>query len=190
MRFAHILSLVLALDSMASAATLVVSPVSQNVALGSQAVFTVDIAGLGNGVAPSVGVFDFDILFDPAILSFSGVVFGNQLDILGLGSIQSATPGFGSVNLFELSLDTVADLNDLQSPAFILATLTFDTLANGVSPITINLNSLGDADGAAIAATITDGSVEVGQSTVVPEPAYWPLLALGLVTAVRFRKRG
>ncbi|MBL8227342.1 MAG: hypothetical protein JNL98_02650 [Bryobacterales bacterium] len=172
------------------AATISINPGSQLVTLGNQAVFTVNLTGLGNGVAPSVGVFDFDILFDPAILSFSGAVFGSQLDILGLGSIQSATLGFGSVNLFELSLDTVSDLNDLQAPAFVLATLTFDTLASGVSPVTINLNSLGDADGAAIAATITDGSINVGQSIVVPEPVYWPLLALGLCAIVRFRKRG
>jgi hypothetical protein len=69
---------------------------------------------------------------------------GDQLDLFSLGSLALATPGAGSVNLFELSLDTVSDLNDLQAPDFILAKLSFDPFGIGISPLTFSATRLRD----------------------------------------------
>ena len=70
---------------------------------------------MGSNIAPSLGTFDLDLSFNNSILSLDSVAFGDQLDILGLGSLQIATPGTGIVNLYELSFDSVDDLNNLQA---------------------------------------------------------------------------
>ena len=148
-----------------------VSPASQSVTLGSPVSFDVDISGLGNGTA--LGTYDINLGFDPTLLSYSSIVFGNQVDISGLGDIQSVTPGAGTVEVFELSLDSPSDLNSLQASSFTLATLTFDTLATGTnSPLTLSVNALGDAVGNSINANLENGSVTINAPvTSVPEPS-------------------
>ena len=80
-------------------AILTISPPSQTAVLGSQVSVNVDIAGLGNGTA--LGAYDINVGFDPTVLSYNGITFGNQLDILGLGDIQFVTPDVGTVDVFE-----------------------------------------------------------------------------------------
>ncbi len=155
-------------------------PVSQSVSLGTPVDVALTIQGLGDNVAPSLSTFDLDIIFDPSILSFSSVVYGDtllgdQLDLFGFGSFTQTTPGIGSVNLFELSLDLSDDLNNLQAGAFTLATLTFNTVGMGISPLGIAINALGDANGDPLAVDVIAGSVNV-----VPEPATILLLGSGL----------
>ncbi len=147
---------------------------------------TIGIAGLGTGTAQSIGTFDVNLGFDPLLLSFVSATFGNQLDILGLGDIRTVTLGVGVVNLFELSLDSPAELNRLQLPAFTLATLTFDTLAEGRSPLTVTVNALGDADGSAVEAQIQNGSILIQNS--VPEPRATPIVA-GVLVAILLASR-
>jgi hypothetical protein len=112
-------------------------------------------------------------------------VLGDQLDLLGLGSLASATPGSGLVNVFELSFDSVDDLNNLQAADFILARLLFDTASAGISALTLNINALGDAFGDALTANVQDGSVTVTSTTIVPEPSSILLLLLGSLFLVR-----
>lgn len=172
-------------------ASILVTPATQNTTSGAQFVVDLQISGLGNGTAPSVGTFDLDLGFDPLLLSFVDATYGTGLDVLGLGSLQFTTPGTGTVNLFELSFDSASDLNTLQPASFMLATLTFEALADGTSPLTINLNALGDADGASLAATLTNGSVTIGApSSAIPEPSTFTLaaLALGGLAVQRFRR--
>jgi hypothetical protein len=182
------------------AASITLAPSSQSVDLGSQAVVTLDIAGLGSGAAPSVGAYDINLSFDSSILALSSVVFGDpvlgdQLDVLGLGSILGATPGAGTVNVFEISLDFVDDLNQLQADSFTLATFTFDTLAAGSSALGLTLNALGDADGLPLEATLTGGSVDVTAApppVSVPEPSAWAtytLLLAGLAGLAIFQRK-
>ena len=127
----------------ASATTINFSPSSQSVNVGTTTTVDLVISGLGGGAAPSLGTFDLDIGFDSSILSFSSATFGNQLDLFGLGDINSVTPGVGTINLFELSLESAADLDSLQAGAFTLATLSFTALSNGSSPLSISVNALG-----------------------------------------------
>jgi len=155
-----------------------VVPATQQMELGNPAVFAIDISGLGNGVA--LGVFDINLSFDPTLLVLNTVTFGDpilgdQLNIDGFGPISSDTPGAGTVELWELSLDPAADLLASQASAFTLATLSFNTSALGTSRLGLTVNSLGDENGASLAAVLGGGQVQV-----TPEPTTWLLLACGL----------
>jgi hypothetical protein len=133
---------------------------------------------------PSLGTFDLDIMFNPAALSLSNVVFGDpkrgdQLAILGFGSIKGSSSSNGTVDLFEISLDPVKVLNWFQAPSFTLATLYFDPIAVGYSEFVFSQYLLGDVYGAPIIPTrVGDGHVYVAP---VPEPATILLLSSGLV---------
>ena len=141
------------------------------------------ISGLGSGAAPSLSTYDLDLEFDPAYLAFATVrygdpLLGNQLDLFNLGS-NAAAAGVASpgvVNLFELSGDSVADLNTLQASSFILATVTFDVLMAGTSPFGLVSTALGDADGNALPHII----VAPATITTVPLPPAFFMMFPGL----------
>jgi len=166
--------------------TLGFGPNSQNATLGTAANVVVNISGLGAFTAPSLGTYDLVVNYDPAILSYNSVAFGDpilgdQLDLFGLGSITSITQGAG-LFIFELSLDSADDLNLLQAPAFTLFTLTFDSIGLGTSSLGLVINALGDADGAALDASVESGSITVSDSTTaVPEPSTFFLLGSGML---------
>jgi hypothetical protein len=169
-------------------------PSAQNVSLGSSAQVAIKISGLGDSLAPSLGTYDLNVNFNPAVLSFNTVSFGDpilgdQLDLFSLGSLIITTPGAGYVNLFELSLDSAADLDSLQASDFILATLTFDTLGVGTSPLSFTVNALGDSNGDSLTADNGSGSVTVDAARSVPEPSTLLLLGSGLAGLVAFRRR-
>ncbi len=172
-------------------AILSISPTSQSVTLGSQVSVNVVISGLGNGT--TLGAYDIYVGFDPAVLGYDNTTFGNQLDIFGLGDFQFTTPEAGTVDIFELSLDSSSDLEALQQPGFVLATLTFDTLSKGASsPLTLTVNALSDADGKSINSSVGRGSVSVNAATVAatPEPSSVVLCLTGfLALAGDLRKR-
>ncbi|MDH3317563.1 MAG: cohesin domain-containing protein [Gammaproteobacteria bacterium] len=164
-----------------------VNPTGQVVGVGTQAVAAITISGLGDLAAPSLGTFDLDLSFDPSILSFSSATFGNQLDLFGFGSINAATPGVGSVNLFELSLDLPSVLDSFQQGSFTLATIIFDTLAVGTSSLTISNLILGDALGNRLVAGVSGGSMNV-----VPLPGALVLFGSGIAALAgwgRWRRR-
>jgi hypothetical protein len=179
-----------------NAITISLNPATSTTTAGSSVDVALVISGLGAGAAPSLGVFDLDIGYNPAILNFSSVIFGDpilgdQLDLSGLGSLNSFTPGTGSVNLFELSLDAATDLNALQADSFTLATLTFSELSAGVSPLNMSLNAIGDANGDPLTVDSVGASVTVNPNTnpgSVPEPAAWILIGLGVLTMQRFTR--
>ena len=96
--------------SSSKAITIGFDPLSQTVPIGTPVDLDMYISDLGSGIAPSLSTFDLNISFDPTILVFSGVTFGDpilgdQLDLFGLGSwteFDDTVPGV--VNRFELSL--------------------------------------------------------------------------------------
>jgi Cohesin domain len=149
-----------------------------NVTVGSTVAVTIGIAGLSAGAAPGVGAFDLDIRFDAALLGFQSASFGTGLDVFGLGNVQTVTLGTGTVNLFEVALDTPADLIANQSSGFRLATLTFSALAAGTSALTINLNALSDAAGGTLPAALSGTSITV--AAAIPEPQAYLLMLSGL----------
>ncbi len=162
-------------------------PSASQLTLGEQAIVDVNISGLGDQIAPSLGTYDIAIGFDPGILVLDQVTFGSGLDVLGLGSLQDVDASLaGLVNLFELSLDSEADLESLQPSAFTLASLAFDTLATGLSPLTLSVSSVGDALGESLSVISSGADI-----AVVPEPASWLLILVGVAGfALASRRRG
>lgn len=161
------------------AASLALIPAVQSVEVGNAVEIEVVISGLGDVSAPSLSTFDLDVNFDPSILAFSSATFGDpilgdQLDLLGFGSLTDVTAGAGTVNLFELSFDLPSDLDSLQPDSFTLATLNFNAIGVGSSPLAIStVNALGDANGLPLLIEAVSGAnVEVTPSTAtVPEPS-------------------
>ena len=169
-------------------------PDSQSVLVGTTMQVAVGISLLNIGEPPSLGAYDLNVLFDPSLFGFSSVIFGDpvlgdQLDLFGLGNLQSATPGTGSVNLFELSFDSPADLDAFQAGDFTLFTLTFSALAAGTSPLSLSVNALSDASGGPITFTATDASATAVGVTDTPEPSSVVLLGLGFAALALLRRR-
>lgn len=185
------LLLVSALNS-AHAIQLGIQPATHSVAPHASFDLALAISGLGDGTAPSLGVFDLTVAYDPAILQFEALDFGDpalgdQLDLFGLAGVtgvDTSVPGI--INLFELSLDAPQDLEALQAGDFTLSVFTFTALAPGVSALDLSVNALGDAWGDPLFATLTSGRVTV---TGVPEQAAtgW-LLAVGAIALLYFQK--
>lgn len=181
-RCAVLLALALSFGSLSTyAISLDVIPSTQGVSLGRSVSIELAISGLGDLSAPSLGVFDLDVLFDETILDFNAVdfgdpVLGDQLALVFPSLEQSSLVGPGQLNLFELSFDLPEDLDLLQMGTFKLAKVTFDALDFGKSPIDISVNTLGDAFGAPLT------PVDVRGGTVrVPEPTTLTLLFVGLL---------
>ena len=167
-------------SSTVHAVSLSIDPAATGAVPGESVSLDVTISGLGNTSPPSLGAFELDLLFDNSIISFNSVTFGNQLDISGFGSITGVAPGVGTVNIFEVSLDTPADLNSSQLASFTLATFSFTASSLGTSPLTIGRVDLSDADGF----VITPDSINGAKVDVVPEPSTFALLGIGLVCVV------
>jgi hypothetical protein len=172
--------------SAAQALTIEISPPAQTVSVGS--IFSVDvgISGLGFSSAPSLSTFDLDISFDPTIIGFNSISFGDpvlgdQLDLFGFGSLTSFDNSLpGIVNMFELSFDLPSELDAFQADSFTLATLTFDALSAGTSFLGIPFMILGDSFGSPLAASSIAGTATVSPTATVPEPGTIVLLVLGL----------
>ncbi len=146
--------------------------------MGQPVTVDVVISGLGAGAPPSVGAFDFDVSFNPGILSPTGVSFG---PFLGNPDLFEALTSFALtpvlVDFAEVSLLLPAELDALQQATFTLATLSFDTLALGTSPLTFSQVVVADAFGGKLIPSVGGGSVNV----IVSEPN--ALLLLGAAIA-------
>lgn len=157
------------------------NPAVQNTMPGSIVHVDLYISDLGSETAPSLGVFDLDIAYDSAILSFGGVSFGDpdlgdQLDLQDLGPpYYESSPTLTGMNLYGLSFDSAAVLDALQAESFTLARLEFNTLSAGLSSLDLTINALGDSLGNPL-----DADVLAGNINVVPAPPAILLFGFGL----------
>jgi PEP-CTERM motif len=197
------------------ASTISILPGSQIVGPGGAASVDIVLSGLTAG--ETVGGFSAILTWDAPILApFSYVIDpGGKMGAYDINDDFSLGFGAGTLDLFYLAnLDPVvgfptdALLKASEGDGFVLATVTFTGLAQGVSPLTLSFKPadgayLSDFDGHAFAATsinTVNGSVCVtdplapncGRSVEpgpVPEPATLSLLAAGLIAAAARRRR-
>jgi hypothetical protein len=194
MRRLALLSMLLACTSLllvapAQAITISFSPVSQQVNLGSSG--SVDIV-VSNRGGVEIGAFAFDVVFNPAIISATSVTFGtglgdptDPLETLVAPDVSLA----GRATAAEVSFLDVASLLALQtSDSFVLATVHFNAVGTGVTPLTFANVDFSDGDGNTEEVATSTGSV-----TVVPEPGSLLLLVSGIAIVLpglrRHRRR-
>ncbi len=164
-----------------------------SVATGNLVSVAVNISGLNDMSAPALGVYDLDVVFNNSLFAFNNLIWGdsskgNQLDLTGFGSVQSSNLSTGLINLFELSVDDIASLNNGQAGEFTLFTLVFNAIAIGNGNFSLGANSLGDAEGEYLSLNTINNTQVAVTNVTVPEPSSW-LLMLGLVAVVILRSR-
>lgn len=179
MRNAHVAVaaavLSLGLSGAASAATITLEASGTGVVA-----LTLGIEGLGPGVG--VGGFDFDVSFDPAVLSFSAVSFGAELGG-PIFSLQDASASGGVVDLSELSLLPSGVLAALQPDAFVLATILFDVLVSAETTTSFELTQSIVATGGG-QPILFDPTEPLEFTTAIPEVSGAHVFAVGLLVVM------
>jgi len=186
-----------------AAPTLGISTFSTNPEVGELVVVDVWIQGLGVvEESPKLSVFDLEIssnssLFVPTSISFGDPVLGDQLDVLGLGSILASSIVGSTAALLEISLDAAEDLLSLQASDFVLAQVTFVASAPVSAAVSLAVLSVGDEwgdplsykKGAGFVVSVRDADGSGSGDGQVSEPATLALTAFGLLMAA-MRSRG
>jgi Cohesin domain len=178
-----------------ASAAVVLSIGSETVNANGIATVGLDISGLTKGTT-ALSTYDISVNFNSSVVNFASVsygdpVLGDQLDLEGFGTFTTTTPGNGTTELFELSLDSQSALTTLQPTSFTLATLTFNALATGTTPLTLFVNALGDqnAPPLSISATLQNGAITVGATPVPLPAAFWLFLSSAGAFAVFAKRR-
>lgn len=185
--------LTLAAPSVANGTLISFEPSAATVGLGGNV--AIDIVATPEA-GELIGEFDFDVIYDPAVLMFTDATFGPSLNddplfCAILGCRDFADTG-GVVNLFEASL--VFPLTLLQDGAtpIVLATLNFDAVGLGTSTLDIVGNIaglsapfgiLGDEFGVPL--PVFEPGTAAITVVAVHEPASLLLMLLGLLAAWR-----
>ena len=160
----------------AIAATILINPGSSTTTIGGTVDVTVRVED-----ADDLYAYQFDLSFDPTVLSATSVGEGSFL------------PGGGSTFFLPGTIDNVAGTVTLTAGSLegavpgvtgsgALALVQFTGLGFGPSPVTISNVVLLDSIGADIDATTQNGTV-----TVVPEPTSAMLLGCGLLAGLAAR---
>ncbi len=181
----------------ASALTFSITASATGVGVGAMIDVTVSASGLGAFAAPSLGSFDVDVGYDPAVFAFDpgSIAFGS-----GLGAVQCASPAPGCEVLVGSStapgvVDVGASslilgsLDATQPASFTLATFRLVAIAEGSSLLTFDQLVAADTT-----LPIPSPFASISTSTVTlqatPEPSWWMLLVpAGWLAALR-RVRG
>lgn len=179
---------VLALPGLAMAFSVGISPVNQTINQTDMAVVDINL-NLTGGEA--LYGFDFDLLFDPAILAFDSFSttlmdpddpFNPLFDYVGGFTYESSVdPTVVSFDGFFLPWDF---MTEPLTGTITLASLTFMGIAPGTSPL--SLTGELDLGNLALDRASSSGSVTVAP---VPEPSTFLLLGLGLAGLVGYRRR-
>jgi hypothetical protein len=175
------------LASSAGAATISLVPSLDTATVGDVLELDLMVDGLGDGEAPSLGVFDLDVSYDPLVLGLTDVNLGDGLSVsLPTHSvIDGGTPGV--VSLLEVSFESVATLDALQASAFRLATLSFEAVEAGDAGLALQIRSLGDASGDPL--RFETDVAGLGVAPPIPEPASVASYALGVAVVVAGARR-
>ncbi|WP_198648202.1 cohesin domain-containing protein [Cyanothece sp. BG0011] len=179
----------------ANAVTLDLLPQTQSVTVGQSVILDVQISELGNNISPSVGGFNLQLNYDPAVLTFDDITFSGLIDLSGLDTqtVDSSTPG--TLFFVDLSLDLPEELNTAQPDTFSLANIEF--IGSGIgtnSPLTLTIIEVSDENFINFdPVTQNDATVTVSSGTTqVPESGLgltgWGVL-LGLFWKITQKKQ-
>jgi hypothetical protein len=146
---------------------------SETIVLGGVATVALNISGLAPA-KQALGAFDVNVGFSPAVVTFESATYGDptlgdQLNLEGFGTITQTTPGVGTVDLMELSLDLPSALTSLQASGFTLATLTFDAAGAGTTALALSVNAVADQNGNSLPVSLENGSITVAAAAKAPE---------------------
>ena len=175
------------------AAVITVEASSPVVVLGTPVSVEVGVTGI---MGTDVGVYDLDVNFDPTVLSFTSVTFGDpvlgdELNLFGYGSatnVDASNAASGSVEVSELAFDSPQDLQSYQPPAFGLFTVGFDTVGGGSTAVSSTVNVLGDGGGNSLNYSYGPPAT-IDVAVLTPEPSAFGLFAIGLgIIAMLFRR--
>jgi hypothetical protein len=162
-------------------------------------VFSVPVSISG---AVSLASFQFDLSFDPSIVTVIGI------DDSGTDFAAAASNGGGftfqtgfidinnATGLLSGFADSMSGVSDSGLINGVLANITFQALAPGVSPLILSNGHLTDGpDGGAFLESPNDfalqnGEIIVGRSQVTPLPGSLPLFVSGLLGLWALRRRG
>jgi len=174
-------------SSAVAAISISLEPTPQTINAGAPATMDLVVSGLGNLSTPSLGAFDFDLSYNPAIISAVSLTFGTDLGTPLESSRFFTLAPAGAIHLDEVSFKSSSDLNNAQPDTFTLATLNFKGKAFGTSGIDFSFASLSDEQGQSLVGfSTTGGSIAV---QVVPDVGSTAsLLLLGMVSLSALRK--
>lgn len=171
-----VLAVLLVVPGAASAYTLSFVPSAQAVGLGGLASVAVRISGVTPqlpGSPGGLGDYDFEVVFDPAIVAFDSATDAGALGLAVGLDVALLAPG--RLNLSAFSLEDPADLLAIQSDSMLLLTLAFSGIGLGISPLDFDNITVGDVLGTSRPATANSGSITV-VAAPLPEPGTLALL--------------
>jgi hypothetical protein len=153
-------------------------------------IFTTQLVISGLASTEEVGGFDVDISFNTAVLAPLTITLGTGL---GTGADQfTVADSFsgGVADISQFSFLDEATLQGLQGGSFLLATLTYQGIANGLSDliITQSIFADGDFDTEALQITTVNGAIRVGAAPL-PAPGTLLLFGAGLAMLGLQRRR-
>ena len=183
----------LGLAAPADAIQIVVTPPVDTAFVGGTLAFDVRVEDLGDEI---VAAFDLDFVFDPAVLSFKGLVFGASFggEAGAFFGFDASAPGLVDFYLFSILPDDV--LAAAQGGSALLARLSFTGVAPGSSPVGVagpeddEFFALDGREAAPLELAAIGSALAVVEERAVPEPGALTLLGIGLLAvAIAIRRR-
>jgi hypothetical protein len=134
--------------------------------------------------------FEFNLLWDNALVEYASTSFGNKLDVDPFGpSDQFIDVQSTSVLLSEISYAWSDDLFFAQDglSRFVLASVNFNVIGSGAGTLAINNAVFGDDFGGAFNLSSNDKAfvVDSGIAVGIPEPTALVILAIALMILSR-----